>query len=613
VFVAMQQQHQRGPVNPLAYDGGQEHPAVVAAAPQAITAAVQYVSLRRWLSRHAHRVQGVRLQEGSWVTGSEVLLNFLMGGMNHAPLLEAAAAAAAGAAAAASAGIGGSGSSGGMRQASPTKGVAPMLLPMPLKRLHLSILTMTPQTIAAIGSFTQLEVLAIHCEYFSGQQQLVQALSHMGRLRKLALHTRGWQLPLDLLVRSLPHTLTALVLGQNLIAYDLRGYKVRDPAFDPPHITINISSLAHLKHLSSLVLDGMDCVADPSPGGQQQQYGGQQALGLEQQQQQQQPPSGCTLPLSSGQRRRQQSQWPGGAIKAVSVHVATASSCFAPSSLVAVEVFLDLGVHVSLAQLAACPHLRQLRAHYYHYIPHTTGVSALTQLTRLRLEIEVPPPVQQHSSSAQWAASVITVPQEARAKPATLSSSSVWKEVAALKQLQLFEVPHFNLEPTQLRTWLPQMSGLTQLAVLVCSVGTRVGAGSCKLDEQVLEHLRHVLDEWRGSSAIGSSSARSSSADTSAAVESSSSSGQAPCAALASPKLRMLQLLAWSSLGPAQAHMHYNMGSGLFSSMQEAAAELAAALPWLQVECDWDAYCGPCWRGCVFGTNDRFGTFDIIG
>jgi hypothetical protein len=372
--------------------------------------------------------------------------------------------------------------------------------------------------------------------------------------------------------------------------------------------TISISSLAHLVHLASLKLVDIDVVPDPNPGEQQEQHQHEE----QQQQQQQQSLSQHSEPLVSWRSTQQPAEWPAGAIQALSVRIYTASSFFVPSSVVACDLSIVYVEHVSLAQLAACPHLRQLRVCCEECIPDITGVSALTQLSRLRLEM--------HPSFMYFRHSRHCGASSPRNTQVTSSSSRVWREVAALKQLQLFEVPLTTLELTQLHTWLPQMAGLTQLAVLVDWRGDDLQ------HLQALKHLTPVLDVWRSSS---SSSSSKNGGDGGGGSSSSTGNGSAEicavgrsraanpsCDAPAAPKLRALQLSVWCDFGPLWPYRHDYMARrecrGTLHSLQQTAAQLAAALPWLQVTCDWDAFYTPCWQGFTTGADTEFGTYDCM-
>jgi hypothetical protein len=454
---------------------------------------------------------------------------------------------------------------GSKRVAHTASGRKQAALPLPLERLHLRHVTLSTPLVNTLVKFDQLQVLVLTgntttMAAIGTQQQLLQALSNLKQLQKLALQlSQGLQqIPGDALLHSLPRRLAALDL------------KVQGGA-------CSSSSLAPLVHLTSLRLHGVDLVSHPVPHGQQQGAAAVDSEGrsLSQQQVQQQLDD---LSLSQHHHHHQQQQRKKeeeGKLCALSMRPTAANSWFAIPSVEALELVFDSWHDATLTQLAACPRLRQLRVLYDGHFPDTAGVSALTQLSRLRLET--------------WA-----LPEE-------VDVSSVGAELAALEQLQVLEVCYSSVEIMQPRVWLSQLRCLRKVVVLV-------SPGECH-SLQGLQHLAKVISnlhilKWHNKSSNSSNSGgvagggrdrENSEEDGMNSGSSSSSSLDLPQQSVAADsRLRGVELLLWSASGsdwkgapPATEHLH----------LQQAAADMAAALPWLQVTAGLDSYTCPCWTG----------------
>jgi hypothetical protein len=227
-----------------------------------------------------------------------------------------------------------------------------------------------------------------------------------------------------------------------------------------------------------------------------------------------------------------------------------------------------------LALLACCPHLRQLRAYFEDVGPSALGVSALTQLTHLWLT------VLNHGPSG--------------------ASARVCQELASLQQLRILEVNQTLLQATHPETWLPQLGSLEQLVVLWFRWSQ---------DVRPLNLLTEAISGWHSSSS--STRGNSNSASTTSSSDSSSSgpaghqasttgiehsngsdsSGvQAAHFKLACLQVTLLPKTPGVLLLAEQQAAHRPV-------VQGAVADMAAALPWLQVvTCAQDARTSPCWN-----------------
>jgi hypothetical protein len=292
-----------------------------------------------------------------------------------------------------------------------------------------------------------------------------------------------------------------------------------------------------LEHLTSLKLWGVAINEDTIPSGQQQQL------------------EGAVVQSAPGEQQQL------AHLRAMSTYTRNNSSWFAFPSLETLDVtFYCCGT--SLAQLAGCHRLQQLRVKYDSCFSRTTGVSVLTQLKRLRLE------------------TAFVAPDELRGLGA---------ELAALEQLQELEVPYEHLVALQPHDWLPQLRSLTMLGALEVKP-TRL---------QPLQHLAAALPEGCGSSNSSSSSGSHHGSSCSAAtpVPTSSSSGSGSSsdeqATSGAPTVCVLQRLVltlhgWDSEGTRRAR----------PVLQQEADSITAAHPGLQVEIrPWNVgtYTCPCW------------------
>jgi hypothetical protein len=424
-----------------------------------------------------------------------------------------------------------------------------------LERLHLRHITLSPPLVNTLVKFDQLQVLVLTgsvttMSSAATQQQLLQALSQLKQLQKLALHlSQGLhQVPGDMLLHSMPRRLAALDL------------KVQGG-------TCSSSSLAHLEHLTSLRLHGVDLVAAPDYTEQQQGVATAAVAGRQQVQQQL---GGLQLSQHQQQQQGQKEEEEGIKLAALSMRPTAANSWFAVPSVEALELVFDTWHDQPLTQLAACRRLRELRVLYNGYFPDAAGVSALTQLSRLRLET--------------WAL------------PEGMDVSSMGAELADLEQLQVLEVCFGGLELLQPRLWLPKLRRLEKFVVLV-------SPGECH-SLGYLKRLAKVIFKWHnksnGSGSSGGDGDGGSSSDSSEGGMNDGSSsgggggGVAPSYQAADSMLQGVELLLWSASGsswegaPPAAEHHL---------LQQAAAGLAAALPWLEVTAGLDTYTCPCWTG----------------
>jgi hypothetical protein len=367
----------------------------------------------------------------------------------------------------------------------------------PLEQLLMRYTRATASLFQQLALFKQLQVLILQPFSPGGVVDgapLLQALSSLKQLRQLALDLSKdeYSITGDELLRALP---------PNLEAADL--------ALGGPACSSN--SLAHLVRLASLKLKGTDIVSDLPAAGQQQQV------------------AGALATMSASAR---------------------AASWFAPPSLEAAEIFIEAGSEAGLARLSSCARLHKLRVQFGGHFPDPTGVSALTQVKRLRME------------AVRLGEGVII--------------STIGGELKFLKQLQQLELPYALLNAGEAGQWLLLLGCLEELVLLVLPE-------EC-WDQEGLEVLSSVLSEWRSSSQASSSTPP---------VTASRSSGPAVLEAAAC-KLQRLQLALWMGDSPGYSFDSKGVDEA-YTQLQVAAAGLAADLPWLQVACKRDAYSSPCW------------------
>jgi hypothetical protein len=445
-----------------------------------------------------------------------------------------------------------------------------------LECLDVRTQSMRQHVVGAITSFMRLQVLVLRTKYWddylragAATQQLLEVLPQLRQLKKFALLVgcTTQSPPVDGLLHQLPAGVTAV---------DLSVGKVHQST--GVGITSSSSSLAHLEHLTSLRLRGVAMVQDMPVG--QGPYLGTAALGeLAGEQVQQQL---ARLSLEGQQQQQQQRPVRGAcALTAMSLYLSSAHTWFAAPSLETLELIVGAGPHPDLALLVRCPRLRRLCVQYRGQLPPHTGVSAVTQVTDLRLSCD----------------SVFT----------TSSGGSLAAELATLQQLQVLEVSYAILEAPSTQAWLPVVRQVNQLAVLV----RRSDFG----DQQVLSDLPAVLKE----ALDGTSSSSSTPSDTSSAGTSSSSLGgrvAPPIPNSSSSSSVQAGLLnphsssnssgggagqvAQVRLRSVQFMLHGHSTDASWGDFQAAMAasmlQWEAALPGLCVTCVKDSYTCPCWK-----------------
>jgi hypothetical protein len=410
-------------------------------------------------------------------------------------------------------------------------------------RLHLGV-------IRSCGAwFEQLQVLVVtgYIRSFDGSYYIIkQVLPRLTQLQRLAIHRYSAEEDgtANELLMSLPASLRALDLGVG--------------GSGPCHRR----SLEHLVHLTSLKLDCVDIV------------GGSAADPFEQEEQQQEEHVGVSgsLAPSAQTTQQQQQRWQRTflpSLRALSMRPLHEGCWFAGPALEQVELVFDCLPTPSLDQLAGCRHLRQLTVGHYFQVRQVTGVSLLTQLTRLRLKgLKTI-----HSSS---------------------SLPPLGTELGALEQLQVLELSYGCVQAMQPRNWLPRLHCLKQLVVL-----------SMDPDQlEPLQHLADVITEWHASSSSsggdgsgGNSSASKVSATSTLAATTPASSSKAERSTPPAGTACALQQLVLTSPSPEQPPPESRQAVAL-SELQQAAADLSAAHPWLQVVVsDTDGYISPCWVG----------------
>jgi hypothetical protein len=424
---------------------------------------------------------------------------------------------------------------------------------------------------SSVAFFSNLQVLVVTGTLSNVDDTglvLEQVLPALTQLQQLSLHTyvvedEGTG---DALLRSLPSSLRALDLG-------IFG---SDPC--------SSSSLEHLVHLTSLKLDRVDVEDDTAGSFTEQQ---------QRQQEQQHQQELLARMYGSAQQEDEQEQVQGPlppSLKALSMRPLSLDCWFAGPGLEQVELFFNSLPTPSLAQLAGCPRLRQLSVGYYYHVPDVTGVSMLTQLTRLRL-------------------------QAVKVSLSSSSLASMGADLAALEQLQVLEVSYGYVQAMQPQTWLPRLRCLTRLVAL--SVNFHLEPLQHLLGP--LQHLAAVITEWHASSSSsGANDGSQASCPSTAAADSlpitSSSGGDdngggdnsgstaAVSAEMAGVSLttisssevtgttlsagdgtacapQQLVLTLPSSQPPPPGGRH----AAALSELQRAAADIDAAHPWLQV------------------------------
>jgi hypothetical protein len=336
-------------------------------------------------------------------------------------------------------------------------------------------------------------------------------------------------------------------------------------------------------HLTSLHLGSrISIIDDPQPGPQQQQQllaEGMEGLGLV-----------AGGQLQQGQVAPAAAQQAGDGLLCLAISPTLQDDFwFTPSSVEAVELLLyDQCTCPSLAALAACPRLRYLRLEYNsRFLPPDTGVSALTQLTGLRLQV--------------LASGVGTI------------TTQLWREVAALSQLQQLELHLAHLVLMQPHTWQP--SALQKLVVFV-SLYEVVGVAGTGLPWPT--RLIALINGWRqncsssssGGGGGGSSGQHgSSSSDSNAAAPMSmgagggSSGGSTSILERAPWGLRLVELRAFNQSSTTRLRPAWRIPEDktnpvdekFMGILRQAAADMAAALPWLEVTCGADTDTSPCW------------------
>jgi hypothetical protein len=377
-------------------------------------------------------------------------------------------------------------------------------------------------------------------QHLPGQRQLLAALGSFRQLQKLYLVLEEtWRLDSAELLRGLPASLTAVDL--------MVSQQYKSPA--------SSSDLAHLVHLTSLLVRGFSI--EPSSPAAQQQHPEQQQAG---------PP----------------------ALKALSVYPFHASSWYAAPTLEAVEVAFGFTGRYdrppgtpSLVLLAGCPLLRQLAVQYDQGYDKgftaASGLSALTQITRLRLETM----------------SMRVESEEIRAA----AGAAIGREVGALGQLQLLEVDREGFMHMQPQAWLSAMHSLTRLVVLV-SNGEVTPAMSRQLFPGLTDALAglHSSSSDTNSCSSSGAGAAAAAAATAAAAVSSSSSGSGQAGGHDSPgsSRPIVQLTIGGAQDHGWSHVSFPSAKGIQQLQMEVAA-MGVLLPRLQVVCGPDTYTRPCW------------------
>jgi hypothetical protein len=542
---------------------------------QAAAVASRGASLRTWLGRHLNHVRLLYLYSGPSSYGDGLFLDTIL-----APAAAAATAAAIGdswgAGAVQSAAAAGGAATPAEPEVSMVAGHGKLGTPLvvPLRQLYLHCAKVSPALVTSLAFFKQLQALSISCPCGPSAEGadlgLVEALSQLSQLRLLHLCTAvaSEQLTGDVLLRGLRPSLRALDLS---VSSALRLS------------SSSSSGLVHLVHLTSLLLGGINIMEAPSNSGSTEQQ------------------QGAAAASESKQHHVQPAWQQARTVKALYLSGCTGLGCFIGPSLQAVDLCTSRDA-ARLDQLSGCACLRHLRLRYGDACPTSPGISALTQLIRLRLEAW--PRAPDNSS---------TYPTTTTTTTTTSSSSALGRELAALGQLQLLEVCHSGLLALQPSQWLLQLRSLETLVVLVSPRG-------CETLE-ALPCLTDALVQWHSSGCGGADSSISSRstgviAATSSPNASSSSSSSSTTTTTnrsqavtlgsrglslqggpaAAPKLRGVELAVWRG----EYHIRASWSAVLAraqSKLQPAVADMAALLPWLAVTCaeGWDAYESPSW------------------
>lgn len=450
---------------------------------------------------------------------------------------------------------------------------------LPLEQLHLlPSVTLPSQAVASLATFKQLQIFSFRCieqdsvaaaseaeEYV----QMLEALSRHRQLRMLSLYIAkhsSW-LTGDVLMLSMPPGLRALDLSVSYYSSD------RGNSTSPTSNSCSTSSLAHLKHLTSLRLSWCDIIGASESGPAEQQQ-----------------PGTATARAPSRLPWQQVNQ-----LTALSLCHCSGLRHLVGPCLQAVSLIECPDMEGCLGQLSSCANLRRLRLYYGSSWPTSaTGVSQLTQVTQLRFEAWPP---QQDSTSGS----------------SSSSSSKVGAELAAMTQLRQLELCHGGLLALQPQQWMSKLHQLEQLVLLVAPK-------ECD-SMDAMPSLTAALAGWHGSTSSGSDATIASTTGRGSSDSSdSSSSGTSPRPAVpelgassSSPaqvaghsicRLRCVQLATgncgvlpwWRDINHAK-WIWPEVLAEAHSQMQPAAADMAAALPWLSVACVTDACEGFAWSG----------------
>jgi hypothetical protein len=490
-------------------------------AAQEVEAAARIVSLKLWLGHHLYSVRGLSLAlQGA--PAAAVVLALAAGPLRPAALAGSSAASAAAAEARAdhkpaAAGAAQTAAEGLQLRvqaaANAVSTIQPVMSPLPLRHLHLHQVDLSPAVARCLGTFEQLQVLIVagSLEVPGTFAALLQAFPRLAQLQRLSL--RLYRTPLEVveddLLLSLPPSLHSLYLRW------LGG----------PYVSRY--SLMHLVNLRSLSLPRTIILSGHHPKVAQR-------LGL--------PPDAA----SDG----------GGLAPGVSSMVASLMYQVGPRDLTdswsaysgLEAVVLRCMSDVNVAQLAGCARLRQLIIEDGLRVGCVNGLSALTQLTRLRV---------------------------------TGRAEGFGRELATLQKLQLLEVylgSAVALQPA----WLSPLSSLEKIAVLIHPIYCFWFEDSLR----TLSRLSGVLNQ------LHSSTSSNSSPRSNAAAESTRSSEGRSVADVAR-FTRCVQLTVWRQ--PWEGYFDEERTAMEHSPLQQATADMAAALPWLQVVAAKNIQDCPCW------------------
>jgi hypothetical protein len=438
----------------------------------------------------------------------------------------------------------------------------------------------TQSVLDALVNFDRLQVLVLQGMVqllpSTTARRLMHAVSSLRQLQKLSLvWTEITNMSGDAILRALPASLTAVDLHLHA-----------DPSES------SSSSLAHLVHLTSLRLWGIHVVPqaeDPRAGWdivseeeneeEEEEEGWASQEGEEEVEQQEQEGMEEGPSAAQSQQQQQQEQEPAGALKSL-IFICDEESdiiWYAPASLEVVEVHYDPYNDVGLSHLAACPNLRQLCVCYTEDMPVATGVAAMTQLTRLRMQIDISAIEAQGSS-----------------RSSSRYGSYVDRELAALRQLRVLELSLPMFRASKPAGWLPEMHVLQELVLLVtpdeCEVsqpkwGTRRRASSIVSVGCVSE------DSWDCSDSDSDSGS------------SSTGSRVGGCDIDLGPaalftNLKRLAVRLWSGWDVSiDEAVSSETREQAMQKLQQVTAGIAAALPGLEVTFGLDTYTCPAWTG----------------